>query len=226
MTLPIFPGRDLIRGLAYSQKVTDIFYTQTAKTSTGASINVGLSLYPLHEFELTYAFLRDDVPRAWPRCADSLEYRTMRGFFLQTAGALGRFLYRDIDDCKVFQQSIGTGDGTTTTFTLIRTFGANGYGASEPVGQVDNGGGALVPFAVYLGGSGIPLSSGYTVSTANPVANTVVFTTAPNIGQNIAVDMSYFFYCKLADDTNTFEKFMSRLWMLSKVTLQSCRPGA
>jgi hypothetical protein len=38
--------------------------------------------------------------------------------------------------------------------------------------------------------------------------------------------MAYFYYCKLSANSNTFEKFMDRLWQLQKVTLHSCRTGA
>ena len=60
------------------------------------------------------------------------------GFWLMLGGTAGRFLFRNAEDCSVAAQLIGTGDGTTTTFgPIVRTFGANGYVASEPVGQID-----------------------------------------------------------------------------------------
>jgi len=222
-TLPVYPGRDLLRGLGYSQKWSPSFFNQSATTATGASINVALSQYPLHAFELTYEFLRDGAGPGFGPSPANLEFRTMMGFHLQIGGTVGRFLYRNIDDQQVWQQPIGIGDGITTTFTLIRFFGANGYGASEPIGEVDVDAG----LNVYLGGSAIPtLPTLYSISRAIPGANTITFATAPAPGQAITLDMSYFYYCRLADDSNTFEKFMNRLWNLQKVTLQSCRAGA
>lgn len=135
----------------------------------------------------------------------------------------GRFLYRNIDDERVWRQPLAVGDGITTTFTLIRTLGANGYAGTEPIGEV------YVDAAVnaYLGDSAIPVDPAlYTISRAVPGANTITFTTAPAAGQAVAIDMAYFYYCRLADDDNTFEKFMNRLWTLQKVTINSCRPGA
>ena len=224
MTLPVYPDHRALPGLTYSQKWSPKFLNATATTATGADIDVGLAQYPLHDFELTYEFLRDGV--RWGHggfALPTLEFKTMMGFHLAIAGTLGRFLFKNEDDCQVFQNQIGVGDGTTTVFTLTRTFGAGGYAASEPVGQVD----ASQPFNVYLGGSASPLSPAlYTLSTANPVANTVTFATAPALGQQVSVDMSYFYYCKLAANAQTFEKFMDRLWRLNKVTLHSCRPGA
>ena len=221
MTLPIHPGRDLLRALTYSSKWSPRFFSQSTTTATGASLDLALAAYPLHEFELTYAFLRDGL--VWGEALAGLEFRTMMGFHLQIGGTQGRFLYRNPDDRHVFRNRIGVGDGATTAFTLTRTFGANGYAGSEPVGQVDLG----EPFDVYLGGSAAPTAPAlYALNTASPLANTITFTNPPAAGAAVEVDMAYLYYCRLADDANSFERFMDRLWKLGKVTIQSCRPGA
>lgn len=229
MVLPVYPDRHLLPGLTYNQKWSPTFFNQpTATTATGADIDLGLAQYPLHDFELSYELLRHGIgPTNWTN-GQGLEFRTMMGFHLQIGGTLGRFLYKNVDDFEVFQNQIGVGDGITTTFTLTRFFGTGLYGASEPIGS-------LIPgemFNAYLNGSSSPvLPTLYTLDTSNPCANTITFGTAPpapTMGnpQTINVDMSYFYYCKLAQNSNTFEKFMERLWLLNKITLHSCRPGA
>jgi hypothetical protein len=219
MTLPVYPGKNLLKGLNYSSKWTPTFFNQTATAATGAEVDVAIAQYPLHDFELTYKFLRDGPN--WREALGALEFRTMMGFHLAMGGSRGRFLYRNPDDYQVWQNPIGTGDGTTTVFTLTRTFGANGYTAAEPVGQVDP-----TTLNIYLGGSSTPLNPAlYTVSTANPAANTITFVTAPVAGTVITSDMAYWYYCKLVGNANQFEKFMNRLWALGKVQLRSCRPG-
>lgn len=220
MTLPVYPGSDLLRGLTYNSKWAPMFFNSSVTTSTGADIDMGLAQDPLHDFELTYRFLRDGP--GWRDALSGLEFRTMMGFHLAMAGTLGRFLYRNPDDNEVFRNAIGTGDGTTTVFTITRTFGANGYFGTEPVGQVDVAAGVNV----YLGGSATPLDPTLYAIDTTPVANTITFDTAPGAGAAIDIDMRYFYYCKLPQNSNTFEKFMDRLWMLGKVTLHSCRPGA
>jgi hypothetical protein len=224
MPLPIYPGPTLLPGITYGSTWTPDFYNlPTATTASGADIDLAISQYPLHDFELIYEFLRDDITSTIWLDGQGLEFRTMMGFLLQIGGTAGRFLYDNPADDQVTQNVIGVGDGVTTAFTLTRTFGANGYGGTEPVGQVNLG----ETFNAYLNGSTTPLSSSlYTVSTANPVANTITFTTAPPAGQNIAVDMSYYYYCKLAQNNNTSKKFMSNLWSMDKVQIHSCRPGA
>lgn len=214
MTLPVYPGPSLLPGLTYRSKWSPSFVNMpTATTASGADIDLGLAQYPLHDFELNYAFLRSTPTQ--------LEFQTLMGFHLQMAGELGRFLFSNPDDFQVTANQIGTGDGTTTVFPITRTFGANGYTATEPVGQVDTGS----TLNVYVNDVLQPPSS-YTISTASPLLNTVTFNTAPLAGKPITVDMSYFYYCKLHDNSNTFEKFMNNLFMLQKVTLHSCRAGA
>jgi hypothetical protein len=227
MALPIYPGRDKLPGLTYGQKWSPAFFNQTATTGIGAQIGVGLSPYPLHSFELEYELLRDGLRADWQN-GQGLEFKTLMGFFLQATGTLGRFLYKNLADHRVSQNVIATGDGLTTAFTLTRNFGANGFVATEPVGQViwpgsDLGGDG---FNAYLNGSAVPVNPDlYTVNTANPCANTITFATAPPPDQKIAVDMSYYYYCRFSKDTNDFEIFMDKLWN-SEVTLVSCRAGA
>lgn len=220
MALPIFPGPDLLRGLTYSSKWTPRFFNQTAVVPTGAEYDIAVAEYPLHDFELTYRFLRDG-PR-WGDALSALEFRTMMGFHLAMGGSAGRFLYRNPDDHQVSRNLIGMGDGSTRKFTLTRSFGANGYAASEPVGQVNTG----ELFNVYLGGSTIPVNpADYVLDVSNPVANTITFAAAPASGAAIYVDMSYFYYCKLTSNTPGFEKFMTRLWSIGQLQIRSCRPG-
>ncbi len=223
MTLPIYPGPNLLPGVTYGSTWTPQFFNlPTATTASGAEIDLAIAQYPLHDFELIYEVLRDGVGGGTWLNGQGLEFKTMMGFLLQIGGTAGRFLFQNPDDDAVTQNSIGVGNGATTTFTLTRTFGANGYGGTEPVGQVNTG----APFNLYLAGSTTPTSPTlYTISTANPVANTVTFTTAPTAGQNIAVDMSYYYYCKLASSNNSIKKVMNSLWSMDKIKLHSCRPG-
>jgi hypothetical protein len=224
MTLPIYPGRQLLPGLTYNSTWTPAFFNMpTATAASGADIDLAIAQYPLHDFELAYQFLRDGLDHWTWRNGEGLEFRTMMGFLLQIGGTAGRFLYKNPDDWRIWRQSVGVGDGATTTFTLTRTFGASGYFGTEPVGQVN----LTEPFNAYLNGSAAPLApSLYSVGTANPVANTITFATAPPPGQNIAVDMAYWYYCKLAKSNNTAKKFMDSLWSMDKVQIHSCRPGA
>ena len=202
-------------GLAYNVGWdTNFFNMPTSTSSSGADIDLGIAQYPLHDFTLTYEFLRDAF--------GFTEQKTMRGFFMAIAGSLGRFLFRNPHDCGVKSQIIGTGDGATRLFTLIRTYGAGEYSSSEPVGMVDT----TAPFNAYLNGLVLGEGTDYTLVTSVPCLQQIQFATAPALGQVITVDMNYFYYCKLADSKLTLEEFMHRLWTLNKIVLHSCRAGA
>jgi len=221
MALSTFPGATVLPGLAYSSKWTPLFFNlDTAKASSGAEIDLGIAQYPLHQFEISFDFLHDWSYRS---ATESLEYKTLFGFVLQQGGSIGRFLYQNPDDYSVTQQPIGTGDGTTTTWQLMRTYGANGFGLAEPVGVVD----LASPFNAYLAGNSTPMApAGYSVNTTNPCLQTITFTSAPAAGAAIAVDMSYAYYCKFDANNFPFEKFLDRLWNLNKLVIRSCRAGA
>jgi hypothetical protein len=201
-------------GLAYNVGWdTEFFNMKSSVTSTGAEIDLGLSQYPLHDFTLTYEFLRDAF--------GFTEQKTMRGFFMAVGGNLGRFLFRNPADFEVRRQLIATTDGVNHVWTLIRTYGAGEYSSSEPVGMVDT----TMPFNLYLNGL-IQDASTYTVVTSEPGNQQVQFAAVPASGQQITADMDYFYYCKFADPKITLEEFMHKLWTLSKIQLHSCRAGA
>jgi hypothetical protein len=210
MTLPVFPT---LPGLAYSVKWTPRFYNMATQTvASGADIDLALSAYPLHDFELQYEFLRDGN--------GTVEFKTLMGFVLQIAGSSGRFLFLNPDDNAVTGQVIGTGDGVATTFTLARSFGAGGFAGVEPVGYVNN-----VGLNVYDNGVLKTLGTHYTVSRTTPGAQTITFLVAPTSSHVITVDMGYWYYCKFPDNAQDFDKFMNGLWSLQKVLIHSCRPG-
>jgi hypothetical protein len=62
------------------------YFNQSATSASGAEVDVGIALHPIHAFELTYAFLRDGV--GWGNALSALEFRTLMGFH-QMMGAHG-----------------------------------------------------------------------------------------------------------------------------------------
>jgi hypothetical protein len=203
-------------GLGYSVHwKPKAFNLQTATMQTGARIDLGLTTCPLHDFELTYNFLRG---QGFQR--GSTEFRKMMGFFLYLNGNLGRFLFPNPDDRSVTRQLIGVTDGTSHVWQLVRTFGVEEYVGTEPVGYVD----LTCPFNVYLDDV-LQSKSSYSVLTTEPVNQQLDFGYTPTAGQNIYVDMSYFYYCNFPEDQLDFEKFMNNLWLIKSVKFSSNRAG-
>jgi len=207
---PVYPT---LPGLGFSVLWEPQFSNMpTAKSASGAELDLALAANPLHMFTLTYNFLRDRL--------GNLEFKTLMGFFLALNGNVGRFLFKNPDDCSVTQQAIGTTDGVAHTWQLVRTFGDANNSGTEPVGYVD----LTQPFNVYFDGI-LQTPDTYTVAQTAPVNQELVFVGTPAAGHVITVDMTYFYYCKFSTANLSFEKFMHQLWSVKKVEIQSNRAG-
>lgn len=203
MTTPAsFPA---LAGQGWSVHKRPTFSTRVAAHVSGREVRSPLFAFTLYEFELTYDGLASNA--AYPGLgANSLQ--SLMGLYLQCEGQYGTFLYTDPSDCAATGQQIGTGDGTTTSFTFLRALG----GFVEPVSWV-----AAVA-NVYVNGTAE--ASGWTLSQPN----TLSFTTAPANGAAIGADFSYAFECRFLDDQEDFENFMSGLWQVQSLKFRSMKP--
>lgn len=218
--LPIYPS---LPGLTYDSKWSPQFFNMaTATTDTGADIDLGFAEWPLHDFELTYSVLRNNFNGYVDPNYHGTEFKTMMGFYLMMRGTLGRCLYLNPDDNSVTGQAVAVADGVATIYApLQRTFGVADYNSTEPVGVVIT----TETLNVYLDAV-LQDPSTYTIITTAPMSQQLKFNSAPTNGAVITIDMSYYYYCKLPDNANTFEKFMDQLWLFNKIVLHSCRLGA
>jgi hypothetical protein len=210
-TPPIYPT---LIGLGYSVIKRPVFYDGKVVSGSGWSVRISYANAPTWEWDLTYddsngGFLRDLT--ATP------ELKQLLGFYLGMSGDLTPFLFLDPDDNTVTLQPLGTTDGTTTLYTLERSYGSGTVGV-EPIGYYN----AATPIEVYLDGT-LQSSSTYSVITATPVNQQLSFNTAPSSGQAITATFSYWYYVHFKDPSNDFEKFMNQLWSLKKITLESLR---
>jgi uncharacterized protein (TIGR02217 family) len=198
MTEPVFPA---LAGLGWSVKRSPVWKTRAQQAISGKETRLADWSYPAWHWDLTFDFLR-----ATPAAA---EFQSLAGFFNHCQGAFGTFLYADADDNAVAGQALGTGDGATTTFQLIRAFG----GFIEPVLAPN------VVSAVYLAGVAQAPSS----TSVDSTTGLLTFTTAPASGAAIAADFSYYFRCRFAEDTLDFEKFMATLYRAQKLAFVSVK---
>ncbi|HTQ35266.1 MAG TPA: DUF2460 domain-containing protein [Stellaceae bacterium] len=208
----IFPA---LPGLGWSVSKTPRFATRIQRAVSGRELRVVDQPNPIWTWTLTYSLLRDahDTRAASGPGTGYDELRTLAGFFLQQQGAFQPFLFDDPTDDVVSAQAIGTGDGSSTVFQLVRTMGvalpSGGFG--EPITAPN------VVSAIYFNGVRQG-ASGYTI---DPATGLVTFTNPPPAGQLITADFTYFFRVRFADDTAEFENFMYQLWALKQVQLQS-----
>jgi uncharacterized protein (TIGR02217 family) len=195
MTLPTFPT---LIGLTFPYKVTPMWSTIHQLSVSGKDSAVQLWTYPRRKYELSYDMLRSDVV--------NVELQTLIGFFNKVGGSAKAFHFTDPDDSSVTAQPLGVGDGVTTAFQLVRSFG----GFTEPVF-----GPSGTP-TVYVNGTPTTL---LTISATG----LVTFTTAPAAAAVLTWTGTYDWLCRFDDDSNDFEKFMSQLWQLGKITFTTIK---
>ncbi len=195
MSDAIFPT---LPGLKWDVTKKPYFSTKIQTSVNGKEARAINWSYPRWQFDLSYELLRDDVTN---------ELRTLMGFFLQRQGAFDSFLYTDPSDNYVASQSIGTGNGATTVFQLVRSLG----GFTELMKNITG-----TP-VVRLNGT--VQGSGWTVD-GNGL---ITFTTAPAAGVAVTADFSYYFRVRFLQDESEFSQFMQNLWELKKCQLVSLK---
>jgi len=208
----IFPT---LPGLGWSVSKAPRFATRIQRAVSGRELRVVDQPNPIWTWTLTYSMLRDqnDTRAASGPGVGYDELRTLMGFFLQQQGSFQPFLFDDPSDDRASAQAIGTGDGSTTVFQLVRTMGAAlpGGGFAEPITAPNT------VATIYFDGVR-QSSSAYSVDANTGLVN---FSSPPPAGQLVTVDFTYYFRVRFADDSSEFENFLYQLWALKQLKLQS-----
>lgn len=214
MTMPT-PWPELV-GLTWSVTRRVVGGRTLIKTgASGIEARAGLWTTPGWEWDLIYSYLPDKQANG----TTSSDFRTQLGFLVAQYGALQSFPYRDDTFNTVTGQVVGTGDGTTTTFTLVYFAGLGSIGVTEPIGYLAD----TPAIKVYVDSVLQTLTTDYTVDTTSPYNQTVTFVSPPAPAAVITVDMEFYYQVRLKEDTNEYEEFMSQLWENKKITLQSLK---
>jgi uncharacterized protein (TIGR02217 family) len=189
---PTFPG------LTFDVTRTPVWSTTTKSSVSQREFRIANSSYPVYHFKLAYEVLR--------QTPGYTEMATLVGFFNARNGSFDSFLFTDPDDNAVTLQAIGIGDGGTTLFQLVRSFG----GYVEPVFDT-NGAPALT-----VNGVAQVAGSDYTISATG----LVTFTVAPGVGFIVKWTGSYYRRVRFSTDSAEFQKFLRDLWTLKTIELQ------
>lgn len=218
----LFPN---LIGLTWSTAKRPIFNTLMRQAASGRQVRIAMYEYPLWEWDLTW----DSLPDGNSAAASSFpsDLKQIIGFYLAMQGSCFTFNYQDPDDNQVIGQAVGVGDGTTSAFTLFRTYGGSDGTGTEPIGMVNQTGPNLNGngnFNVYFGGVLQPDDgSVYTVVTAVPLLQQIRFNSTPAEGTVITADFSFYYYVHFKDDQYDFDKIWSQMWSQKKITLASVR---
>lgn len=151
---------------------------------------------PLYRYTLKYEFLRAGA---------QAELQSLVGFFNSRGGAFDDFLFTDPVDNTVTDQSFGVGNGSTTVFQLVRSFG----GYAEPISAVN----AVVNVKV----NGVATGA-YTISNG-----VLTFTTAPAAAATLTWSGTYYRRVRFEEDQAQFERFMALLWSAKQINLLSVK---
>jgi uncharacterized protein (TIGR02217 family) len=175
MSNVLFPK---IKGLAWNIVKTPTFSTEIQESIAGREVRLQNFQNPIWEYTLSYEYLLND-----PRFRDENEQTPLEavvGFFLARGGQFDDFLLNESDltgrleDSVYSGQPIGTGDGATKSFQIVRNVGGFLEAVQNPMNQTAT---------VYLSGSIKAQGTDYTI--ANGV---VTFISAPSVGASITAD--------------------------------------
>lgn len=169
-----------------------------------------LQSYPRWKWEAAFSVLRSSATYG--------ELQTLVGFFNSLYGSWDSFLYPDADDNSVSNQSIGTGDGSTINFQLVRAWG----GFVEPVLAPNL---TVVP-QLWVNGVLKTYGTDYTINawgnTGGP--GLINFLTgAPASGATITASFSYYWPCRMQNDSLDVSMFLSGMYEAKKFAFISCK---
>ena len=196
---PTFPA---VPTLGWSVTLSPIFSTAAGLHVSGREVRAAKYASPLWAVELNYDLLRMVSPNT--------EVQAIVGFFEQCGGETTSFYFEPPALSPVSAQTLGTGDGATTTFAFTVSIGGSEIEPAN-VGNVS---------AVYL--NGVPQSNGFTVN-ATALTPSVAFATAPAAGVAVTADFHWCLLCRFDDDSVDAEEFMAALYALQSLKLRTVR---
>jgi uncharacterized protein (TIGR02217 family) len=125
-------------------------------------------------------------------------------FFRARKGRADGFRFKDWTDYQVTAQAIGTGNGTTTVFQLVRTYINGGITETRTIKKPVSG-----TVNIYL--NSVLQSSGYVLDTTTGL---VTFITAPANGVAITADFQFDVPVRFDTDrlAATIDSYGSRSW--------------
>lgn len=135
----------------------------------------------------------------------------LAGFFNSMKGGFDSFLYQDDHDFSVTDQSLGLGNGTDSSFQLVRSYG----GFVEPI---------FAPNVLTDAKINGVAQGGVTLSSwGSTTPGRITFTSPPSNGATITATFTYRFPVTFAKDDMTFELFMKDMYSGKKVQLRGIK---
>ena len=179
----------------------DIAYGATGGPEFATNVVATASGYEQRNINWSAARGRWDVASGLKK---QTQLDTLIAFFRARKGRAHGFRFKDWTDYKATAQALGTGNGTVTTFQLVRTYSSGGSTDVRTITKPVAG-----TVKVYL--AGVLQASGWSVNTTTGV---IPFSTAPANG--VAVSADYEFDVPVRFDTDrmavTIEQINLHQW--------------
>ena len=199
MTVPIFTPPI---GLGWSVKRTVQWDTVKHDAISGKKVRFGNWTYPLYHYEVPLNILR--------AAASYQEWQSFEGFVNSVGGAAQLFGYSDPNDNAVSNQGFGEGDGTTTSFQLVRALG----NFTAPVYLI-NGTPTLTVGGAPAGSFSVSAYGVVTFASAPAADAALVW-----VGGN---NPDFYQPCYFDDDTTEVENFMSQLMRVKSLKFSTVK---
>jgi hypothetical protein len=214
---PIFP---VLSPLTWSVFKKPSFTSTSTKAMTGKNTLFMREVYPRWEFTLKYgdtSWLRDQTQNIDPyiELAGKTELAELAGLYTQCNGAYGEFYYSDPDDCSRANIVLGLGDGVSTIYPIVYTWGT---GPLMPEFQAPVTG---IQSIVQVTLDGTVLDpTGYSLDATN---TKLVLAAAPIPGLIIAISYFFYFRCRFNEDKIDFDQWAKNLWELTELKFKSVK---
>lgn len=176
-------------------KQTPVFNTiiQTPATKRG-ELRISTTQFPLWNFIFDISYLKGDAQ------GSATAWQTLVDFYMRVQGAASDWLFLHPYDHQVTAQPIGTGDATTTEFTMYRTLISGG--AQDLIQNF-----VSAP-EIFLNGV-LQSGSSYTIDQFG----TITFNTAPGAGVVITWTGQFYYRCRFMDDQwGSLQEDLFQIW--------------
>ena len=155
-----------------------IAYGASGGPEFNTTINANLAGFEQRNINWPYARGKWDVSTGIKLQSDMA---TVIAFFRARFGKAYGFRFKDWADYQGIAESIGTGDGSTKIFQLVRNYVSGGYSYQRPIKKPVAG-----TVNIYL--NSVLQSSGFTLDTTTGL---VTFTAAPALGVLVGADFQF-----------------------------------
>lgn len=236
MSFIFFPGQTAVQTPVFPVLPTETFPVKVHRTFAGGEVRsvngridrIRRQAFPLTEFEITYAGLRDKTQNQIPlsptqRAGNYTELQQIEPLYLNGLAQYGQFWY-SVPECSSRNGAIlataGTTaspnntllpmtDGTSTVYVPMFQFGSGNTEVWEPVGGIS------VVNTVH----GTAIS--YSINSAD--YRSIVFNSAPTAGLSLTIDLSFYFRCRFITDAQDWEMFLAGITG-AKLKFRSVKP--